>query len=349
MENDANFELPDNLFVRHRLHQEGKLHFRLDKTFRQDLIAPHTGGVELPLPESSPLTLWETKALVAYYSQLISHFPDRLRAEQLMLLCERLAALARQSRDGVVAAIMLCPWHNYVAHHAINAALLACLLGDALQLAAEEHQMLMLAALTMNLGAIALHNETAQQEGPLSTRQRQLLDIHPIVSSALLREAGFDEERLHRLVLTHHERHDGHGYPFRMKGADIFPLGHLLHVLDVTIAKLMPRSYRQGMPAQRALAQLYTNANEQFDPSYITQLVKVLGVYPSGSFVKLTTGETAIVVAQTNHIHEPQVATPQGRYSLISLATAGQYIARSVAVKVEERHLPRLAPFWSLQ
>ncbi|AXK38632.1 HD-GYP domain-containing protein [Crenobacter cavernae] len=350
MGNDIRLELPDNLFVRHRLHQEGALHFRLDKKFRQVLIAPHPAGAEPQLPERSPFALWETSALVSYYSQLIPTFAGgRLRAEQLTLLCERLAASARQSRDGVVAAILLCPWQNYVAHHAVNTALLACQLADALKLCAEEHRVLMLAALAMNLGSIALHNEMARQEGPPSTSQRQLIDIHPFVGSALLREAGLDDERLHRIVLMHHERHDGHGYPFRLKGDEIDPLAHLLHVLDVTTAKLMPRSYRPRIPAQRALAQLYTNANEKFDPRYTTQLVKALGVYPSGSFVKLESGETAIVVAQTDHLHEPQVATLRSRYDLIASATPGQRIAKSVTVKVDERHLSKLAPFWGLQ
>ena len=334
--------------MKHRLHQEGPLVFRLDEKFRHSLMAQSPHAIEPRLPEPSSLALWEAAALANYYSKLTALQPGRLQVDQLIGVVDRLTMLARQNPDGAVAAILLCQWENYVAHHAINVALLACLMADTLNLDAAIHRLLMLAALTMNLGAIALHNEMAHQEGPPCTMQRQLIDMHPIVSSALLREIGFEDERLHLVILTHHERHDGHGYPFKLKANETDQMAHLLHLLDVTIAKLMPRSYRQRLPAKKTLAQLYTDAGEPFEPCYLMQLVKVLGLYPSGSFVSLDSGESAIVVAQTGRAHEPRVATLRGRYALLDTAARDRRIASSIHIQVEARHLSWLAPFWGL-
>lgn len=322
--------------------------FRLDEKFRQSLIMSTPYTLEPFLPEPSSLALREAGALINYYNKLTALRPGRLQANQLSEVADRLRILARQSPDGAVAAILLCPWENYVAHHAINTALLASLMADSLNLSTATHQLLMLAALTMNLGAIALHNEMAHQEGPPSTMQRQLIEMHPIVSSALLREAGFEDERLHLVILTHHERKDGRGYPFKLKDGEADQLAHLLRLLDVTIAKLMPRSYRQRLPARKALAQLYANADEPFEPHYLTQLVKVLGLYPSGSFVSLNSGDIALVVAQTGRVHEPRVATLRDRYNLLDTVAPDQRITKSIHMQVEACHLSKLASFWSL-
>lgn len=348
MGNDIQLQLPDTLFLKHRLCREGPLIFRLDEKFRQSLLLSTPYTVAPLLPASASFALREVKVLVDYYGKLLAIRPGCLQADKLMEVADRLIMLARQSPDGAVAAILLCPCENYVVHHAINTALLASVMADSLKLSTATHRMLMLAALTMNLGAIALHNEMAHQEGPPSTMQRQLIEIHPLVSSALLREAGIEDERQHLVILTHHERNNGRGYPFKLKSGKTDPLAQLLHLLDITIAKLMPRSYRPRLAPHKVLAQLYTNPGEPFDLGYLTQLVKVLGVYPSGSFVSLNSGEIALVVAQSDRVHEPRVATLRGGDNLLDTAAPGQRITKSISLPVEGRFYSKLAPFWSL-
>lgn len=346
----VNLELPDNLFVRNRVSQDGPLTFKLSPKFRDSLLLPQTAGVAPTLPDPAPLALAEALSLAAYYSTLInSTSGHNLLETHLPPLIKRLIQLAKRAPDGIVAAILLCPWQNYATHHAINTTLLAYRLCQALGIGEEQCKTLMQAALTMNLGCMALHNEMAKQDAPPSTLQRQLIDAHPIISSALVREGGLEDERLHQLLLTHHERLDGRGYPFGARGDDIDPLAHLLHVLDITIAKLMPRGYRGSVPARNALADVYSGATEKFDARYATQLVKVLGIYPPGSFVELESGETAIVVAHTDHATSPRVATPASKYNLLDTTEPGHRITKSVPLKVDERFLSKLAPFWSLQ
>lgn len=346
--NDINLDLPDILFVRHRLSQLGPLHYQLEPNFRSSMLSGCT-EIRLPkVPDPETFALNEVMGLVEYYSRLIRCAPKRLSTDLFEALANRIIGLGRRSPDGMIAAILMCPWKEYVPHHAINTAILAAQMADALQLEAAEQKALVLAALMMNLGSIALHNEMAHQPEPPTTGQRQLLHIHPLVSSALIRDIGFDDELLHVIVVMHHEHYDGHGYPFKFKADKIPPLPHLLHVLDVAIAKLMPRSYRSRIPARTALAQLYRNASGQFNARYITYLIKVLGVFPSGSFVGLESGEIAAVVKQTDNANAPMVATQKRRYEPIDTTTPGQKIVKSVDMKVELQHLPAVAPFWPL-
>ncbi|WP_174875307.1 HD-GYP domain-containing protein [Vogesella oryzae] len=342
----SHYRLPDGLFVQNRLQQGGDWHFVLTDKFRQRLYAPHQDKTLPPVPEHQLDAVQEVQVLARYFARLLYLQPPKLQGEDIAVLLTRLQTLAQHSPDGAIAAIMLCPWQDYAAQHGINAALLACLLGGALQLAEDEQHSLMLAALCMNLGSSGLHNELARHEGHLTTSQRKQLQIHPLVSSALLRELGFDSPLLHQCVLGHHERFDGNGYPFHLPQEQISELAQLLRVIDISTAKLTPRSYRQPVPAQRALAQLYTQSTEQFDPQHTAQLVKILGVYPTGSFVRLASGDTAIVVAQGEQLNLPLLAPLRELEQRLDADSS--LIASQLTVQVEARHLQKLGSLWPL-
>lgn len=346
----VNFALPDNLFIQHRLTQAGPLEFRLTPKFRDSLAAALTPGAAPILPAPVGYALDEAAALSAYYGRLLDSVAGpQLFEQQLPRFIERLQALAQRAPDGAIASIQLCRWQDYMARHAVNTALLACKMAEQLQFTAQEVQILLLAALTMNLGAKMLHNEMARQESPPTSLQSQLLKAHPFISSALLREGGLADPRLHTLLLTHHERWDGRGYPFGLKQDDIDPLAHLLHLLDITIAKLMPRAHRSAMPVRHVLAETYYGVKELFDPDYTMRLVKVLGIYPPGSFVLLESGSKAIVVKRSRQAHAPLVAMPASQYDLVETTEPGYRICKGISFEVPPRILPLLAPLWRME
>ncbi|RXZ42641.1 HD-GYP domain-containing protein [Crenobacter cavernae] len=344
------FELPDNLFIRHRLHQVEPGRFFLEATFRAELLSRRP-VLNLPLlPPCRATVLEEVPALTRHLSSLLLLGPGMLGlAEAFAPLVRRIVELDRKSPDGGVAAMLLCPRQDYTAHHSICTALLACRFARALNFDEGDVYRLAMAALVMNLGAASLHNEMARQESPPSSLQRMQLRMHPLVSSALLREGGVEDDNLHALVLSHHERLDGRGYPFGLPDEDIVPAAQLLHLLDVVVAKLTPRSYRSRMTPKQALSQLYHQTHEPFAPIHVSRLVKTLGVFPAGSFVELENGQTAIVVEQTESAATPLVATLSRGAKLIETSSPGQRIRRDVTLRVGERHLPLFIPFWRLE
>ncbi|XLM21725.1 phosphohydrolase, partial [Chromobacterium piscinae] len=74
---------------------------------------------------------------------------------------------------------------------------------------------------------------------------------------AILREAGIDDQLWHTLVQTHHESWRGTGYPFGLAKEQILPPAHLLHLADITCAKLLPRRYRSALLPATALGQIF--------------------------------------------------------------------------------------------
>lgn len=340
--------LPDNLFTSHRLVEEAELTFRLSDKLRATLLMGSDAPLPTNLPPRDTPPLQATQSMARNLTGIFGHF---VRLDEvgvrIAAMVEHVLHLTEHSPDGCVAAVLLVPYHDYTPHHAVNCALLAALCARSLQLEQEETHMLVSAALTMNVGSAEVQNQMAHQDAPPSTLQRQILDIHPLLSSAMLREVGIDDPLWHRIVLMHHERKDGRGYTFGVKTSDIPPLAHLIHLLDIVTAKLMPRSYRSSVPPRTALASLYTGSSENFDEIYISQLIKVLGIYPPGSFVELENGERAMVIRKGHNAAAPIVIAIRNPAQPIDTAEAGYHVRNGISMKVDARHLPLFTQYWS--
>jgi HD-GYP domain-containing protein (c-di-GMP phosphodiesterase class II) len=111
------------------------------------------------------------------------------------------------------------------------------------------------------------------------------------------------------VAFEHHLRIDGTGYPFGAK-RDGLNIGTMLcGIADVYDAMRSQRAYQQAHPTDRILAVLKRNDGTQFDQHLVRRFVQLLGIYPPGNLVRLTTGEIAVVI-QT---HAPDPHRPRVR------------------------------------
>lgn len=348
--------LPDSIYIHNRLteitvrngEQEPERHYRLTDKFKQSLIAETPSGPTPALPPVSVSPLQAVPELAAYLhalNQRVLVFTDY--RERLVELAGLLIEMAGHQPDGVIAAIMLCPYRHYAAHHGINCALLAARVGQSYALAPADAEQLVCAALTMNIASASLQDSMASQQAEPSTAQRQTLQAHPLLGSALLREAGVDDELWHTIVLLHHEKKNGRGYPFGLAGEDVEPLAHLLHALDLVTAKMMPRTYRARMKPKQALGELYAGKMGQIDAELVSHLVKIIGIYPPGSFVELADGSKAIVVNTTANAATPRVAPQTRPAERIDTDQDEFRIVKALNIQVEERYLPLFYRLWS--
>jgi putative nucleotidyltransferase with HDIG domain len=160
-----------------------------------------------------------------------------------------------------------------------------------------------------------------------------------------LRGLRQDQRReVRRAVLEHHENHDGTGYPAGLAGAAISIGGRVLRLADAFERGISGMDGRQLSPAE-ALARLYSGRGTAFREDDVERFVKCLGIYPSGSVVRLSGGETALVV-QTNP------AKPLDPLVLVMLDARGAAMGRlldlsrprGAGVRVEEALPPGRVP-----
>jgi len=114
---------------------------------------------------------------------------------------------------------------------------------------------------------------------------REILEITPNISQTALQVAA-----------QHHERFDGSGYPHRLKGSEISPIGQMAAIIDVYDAITSDRVYHKGMPPTEALRKLFEWSRFHFNPELVHTFARVVGIYPVGALVRLESGRLAVVV-----------------------------------------------------
>ncbi len=145
----------------------------------------------------------------------------------------------------------------------------AVMLGDAVELAEDESRALEIAAMLHDIGMSAACESVFSTDRPLSTIERGLLTMHPVIAADILDQAP----ALHAvapIVYHHHERYDGTGYVNGLKGEEI-PIGaRILAISDAFVAMTSDRPYRAALTYSEALEELASNAGTQFDPKLVT-------------------------------------------------------------------------------
>ncbi len=195
--------------------------------------------------------------------------------------------------------------HFYYGYtHAVHTAVLCILLARHLQWPDPRMLSLVKAALTMNLSILDLQGQMASQDVPMKDKQRANIHAHPAQAVELLERAGVTDADWLSAIAQHHERPDGTGYP--QGSTEVCELAVALRVADIFMAKISPRAVREALTPQEAVRQLYL---EDKGGPLSTAVIKELGIHPPGDFVRLASGELAIVVQRTGNARAPIVAS----------------------------------------
>jgi two-component system cell cycle response regulator len=155
-----------------------------------------------------------------------------------------------------------------VADHCKTVCDLAVATGTTLGLGEEELQALSHAASVHDLGKMAIPESILEKRGPLSPGEWKLVRQHTIIGERILNAAPA-MHRAAQLVRSSHERHDGEGYPDRLRGDEIPLASRIIAVADAYAAMTTPRPHRPTASSADALAELWRCAGSQFDPQVI--------------------------------------------------------------------------------
>jgi len=140
----------------------------------------------------------------------------------------------------------------------------------------EEFHLLRLAALLHDIGKIGIPDAILHKPGPLSNEEWIIMRRHPEIGRQILEQSGGVFQHLASIVVAHHERWDGHGYP-RALAAEAIPItARILSVVDAYDAMISRRPYREPLSVAEARAELQHCAGSQFDPSVVTAFLQVL-------------------------------------------------------------------------
>jgi diguanylate cyclase (GGDEF)-like protein/putative nucleotidyltransferase with HDIG domain len=165
---------------------------------------------------------------------------------------------------------------TYTGSHSERVSELAAKVAKRLGLDAEQVELTRLAGSLHDLGKLAIPEEILRKPGTLTDSERLVLERHPQIGFRMLDSLGVDP--VADLVLHHHERWDGAGYPDGLRG-DQIPLGaRIIFVTDAYDAMTSDRIYRPKRSSSAALAELERCAGTQFDPGIVAVFAEELGL-----------------------------------------------------------------------
>jgi hypothetical protein len=150
-----------------------------------------------------------------------------------------------------------------------------------------------LGALFHDLGKIAISDAILQKPDRLSDSEWAEIRAHPIIGASLLAQMP-ELDHIRPLILTHHERFDGRGYPNGLKEDAIPRAAQIIAVADAYEAMTTPRPYRRAVTPDAAVAELRACSGTQFDPVVVDAFIVELNVAPTSELEHLTVYQRAV-------------------------------------------------------
>lgn len=221
-----------------------------------------------------------------------------LAVEHVEQAVRPLVASVLRSADAFFLVESLRRHDSYSYSHAVNCSALGAAFGR--HMGFDEETIFSLAAggLLMDIGKTRLPESLLQYQGSLAPIDVDIIRTHVEHGVSIISESDITNQDVLDIVRTHHERHDGSGYPGGLAGNVIPISGRMLGMIDAYDAMSSTRPYRAAMSRYQALRQIYAARNSLFQAAMVEQFQVCLGVYPTGSLVELSTGEVAVVMAQ---------------------------------------------------
>ncbi len=208
----------------------------------------------------------------------------------------QIQGLIKLNGDALLGSIHLSNKFDYSIKHPLHVAIISSIIADALELPQDVQLAMIGAAITANIAMSSYQDSLQEHKGPLTAEQEARVKEHPRESYNLLKAAGITNPLWLDIVLQHHEKIDGSGYPEGLRGDQICLEAKIVGLADIYSAMISGRAYRPALTPQRSLKQLFMQRGSFFDESLTNIFLSELGVHPPGSTVELANGEMGVVI-----------------------------------------------------
>jgi len=222
----------------------------------------------------------------------------KMDAEKLTAASSDMTESMQRNPDAMLLLNSLHRKSSYELRRAVDSSVLMIAFGRFLQFAKDRLEILGLAGMLLDVGKIRIPDEVLGKRGTLSADEYQIMKSHVMHSVDLVHAAnGRLPQGVGDIILQHHERQDGTGYPNGLSGSQISMDGAIAGIADTFSALTSERPFAEPISPSSALNQLHA-MRACFHEALVEQFIQCIGIYPVGSAVEMNTGEIGVVMAQ---------------------------------------------------
>jgi HD-GYP domain-containing protein (c-di-GMP phosphodiesterase class II) len=238
------------------------------------------------------------------YDQTTKDIQDLLERAQTQqkLSPQAISALAGEITNSVIRneyaiTILTRIRHHstYQWEHATNCAILVCGFALFLGFNKETAEKMTLGALLHDIGVAKVPKAIIDKPDKLTSNEMNVIKKHLAWGHQLCKRDGFDDPIIMDMLVNHHERLDGSGYPRGLKKEKLSKLSRITAIIDVYDAMTGDKIHKKGVQPITTLRHLL-GQKEKFDQELVQKFIKYVGVHPVGSIIQLSNDKLAVVV-----------------------------------------------------
>lgn len=222
----------------------------------------------------------------------------QIELEKVEPLVERMVDSIFRQQDALLPLVRLKNHDEYTFQHSVSVCALMIAFARSLKMPREIIKEIAIGALLHDVGKANVPDEILNKPAKLTDAEFSRMKSHVVQSIIILQHTPGISQIMLDVAGQHHERHDGTGYPNKLKGKEISVYGQMGAIVDVYDAITSERVYHKGMPPTEALKKLLEWSKFHFNPEMVQSFIRTLGIYPSGSLVRLESGRLGVVMQQ---------------------------------------------------
>jgi putative nucleotidyltransferase with HDIG domain len=239
-------------------------------------------------------------------------------------LVDEISASILRQPNALISLARLKHADEYTYMHSVAVCALMIALARQLELSDEQVREAGMAGLLHDIGKMAVPQEVLNKPGKLSDAEFELVRGHPEAGGKILLDCHQVSALVLDVCLHHHEKVDGTGYPHRLSGGQISLFAKMGAVCDVYDAITSNRPYKAGWEPAESIRKMAEWSKGHFDEAVFQAFVRAIGIYPTGSLVRLQSGRLGVVLEQ----HGQSLLTP--RVKVFFSATSKVPIAQEI-------------------
>ncbi len=195
--------------------------------------------------------------------------------------------------SAIIGLTMIKNYDNYLYNHSVNVSIMSLALGRSMGLSEEELHSVGVAALLHDIGKTGVSENIIRKPGGLSSDEWEKIKEHPQLGLNISKRMSGLGETVGRLIFEHHIKYDHSGYP--QTSSSLHPLSQIITICDAYDALTTLRVYQKPHNPVDAIKVMNTFSGRHFNPTTLKAFTNLIGLYPIGTMVRLSSNDVGIV------------------------------------------------------